>query len=50
MDTHHYRQRLWKLLTNPAIEVIATILLGMAATWYLVEGGSADHFPLFGRR
>ena len=51
MDMHHYRQRLWKLLTNPAIEVIATILVVMIATWYLIEtNGSASPLPPFGKR
>ena len=51
MDMDHYRQRLWKLLTNPAIEVIATILVVMVATWYLIEtNGSVDTLPPFGRR
>lgn len=51
MDTQQHWQRLWKLLTNPAIEVIATILVVMVATWYLIEtNGSTELLPLFGRR
>ena len=51
MDLHDYRQRLWKLLTNPAIEVIATIIVVMVATWYLIEtNGSANPLQPFGRR
>ena len=51
MDTHHgYRHKIWKLLTNPAIELVVTILLVMVATWYLIEIGSTDPFPVFGRR
>lgn len=51
MDIHHHRQKLWKLLTNPAVEVFVTILLVMVATWYLIEtNGTADPLQPFGRR
>ena len=51
MDMHHgYRQKIWKLLTNPAIELVVTILLVMVATWYLIETGPTDALPVFGRR
>ena len=49
MNTHH-RHWMWKLLTNPGIEVVVTILAVMVATWYLVELGPTDPLPLFGRR
>jgi hypothetical protein len=50
MDMHEQRQKLWKLLTNPGIELVATIVVVMVATWYLIESGSVDAFPVFGRR
>jgi hypothetical protein len=51
MDTHGHWRRLWRLLTNPGIEVFATIFVVMVATWYLIEtNGVADPLPLFGRR
>jgi len=51
MDTHHHRQKLWKLLTNPAIEIVVTIILVMVATWFLVDtNGTAYPLQPFGRR
>ena len=50
MDTHHgYRQRFWKLLSNPALEVVVTLLVVLVATWYLIDSGPTDPLPLFGR-
>ena len=44
---------LWKLLTNPAFEVVATIVAVLLATWFVIGSealqGSAD-LPLFGTR
>jgi hypothetical protein len=31
-----WRQAIWKVLTNPAVEVIATIVVVLVATWVLV--------------
>ena len=51
MDIHHGNwQKIWKLLTHPATEIVATIVVVMVATWYLVEAGPRDPIPLFGRR
>lgn len=50
MDTQGNRRRLWKLLTNPAIDLVVTIVLVMIATWYLIDAGPTDAFPVFGRR
>ena len=41
--------RLWKLLSNPAIELVATLLVVMVATWYLIDSGPNLPLPLFGR-
>jgi hypothetical protein len=50
MDLQPHWQRLWKLLTNPGIEVVATLVVVMVATWYLIDSGPVDAFPVFGRR
>jgi hypothetical protein len=33
----NWQKKLWKLLTNPAIELVATIAVVMFATWYLIQ-------------
>ena len=49
--THgNWQKAIWKLLTNPAIEIAVTIALVMVATWYLIQAGPYDPLPLFGRR
>jgi hypothetical protein len=50
MDSNCDRHKIWKLLTNPAFELVVTILLVMVATWYLIEAGPTDVLPVFGRR
>jgi hypothetical protein len=39
LKTNHgnWQKTLWKLLTNPAIELVATIAVVMVATWYLIQ-------------
>ena len=32
-----WQRIIWKLVTNPAIELVATIAIVMVATWYLVD-------------
>jgi hypothetical protein len=50
MDTQNgNRQRVWKILSNPAIELVATLVVVMVATWYLIDSGPAE-LLLFGRR
>ena len=55
MKSNHgiWRKTLWKLLTNPAIELVATIVLVMIATWYLMQteavAPSLGSGVLFGR-
>jgi hypothetical protein len=44
---------LWKILTNPALEVVATIVVVLIATWFLVsyeafQTGSAT-LPVLGK-
>ena len=52
MDLHHgnWQRWIWRLLSNPAIEVVATLVVVMVAAWFLIESGPRDAFPLFGRR
>ena len=52
MNWNHgnWHRTLWKLLSNPAIELVVTIALVMVATWYLIQAGPYDALPVFGRR
>ena len=43
-------KRIWKLLSNPAIELVVTLVVVMVATWYLLDSGTTDPLPPFGRR
>ena len=47
-----WQDTLWKLLTNPGVELVATIAVVMVATWYLIEAGPMDPsgVPVFARR
>jgi len=33
----NWQRAIWKLVTNPAIEVVATIVVVMVATWFVVD-------------
>ena len=33
----NWQTTLWKLLTNPVLELVATIAVVMLATWYLIQ-------------
>lgn len=45
---------LWKIVTNPTLEVLAAIVVVLAATWYLVDSDPVIQHPhaqvLFGNR
>jgi len=43
---------IWKLMSNPGMELVATFAVVMVATWYLIQAGPMDPLavPLFGRR
>lgn len=43
MKTTHdnWQKTLWRILTNPAIELVATLAVVVVATWYLVQEESA---------
>ena len=32
-----WQDTFWKLLTNPGVELVATIAVVMVATWYLID-------------
>ena len=53
MQTRLFGNWLWKIVTNPAFEVIAAIVVVLLATWFVIgtEGlpNGAD-LPLFGTR
>jgi hypothetical protein len=37
-DIHgNWQKIIWKLVTNPAIELVATIAIVMVATWFVVD-------------
>ena len=52
MHWNDWHRTLWKLLTNPGAELVATLAVVMVATWYLIQAGPYDPLavPLFGRR
>jgi hypothetical protein len=49
----HWHKTIWKLLTDPAIELVLTIALVLVATGFMIQ---SDPFqpgagvPIFGRR
>jgi hypothetical protein len=48
-----WQKAIWKLLTNPALELVATIALVMVATWFLIQNDVVQQgaqLPLFGHR
>jgi hypothetical protein len=34
----NWQKALWKIIRNPTIEVVATIVLVLLATWLIVQG------------
>jgi hypothetical protein len=52
--THgNWQKVIWRLLANPALELVATIALVMVATWYLIQNDVVQqgvHLPFFGQR
>jgi len=44
---------LWKIVTNPAFEVVAAIVVVLLATWYVIGSEALSNgadLPLFGTR
>lgn len=38
-------QKLWRILTNPTVEVVAAMLLVLAAAWIVVETDALPRSP-----
>jgi len=41
-------QRLWRILTNPTVEVVAAMLVMLAAAWIIVEADALPPAPYAG--
>jgi hypothetical protein len=49
----NWQKAIWKLLANPALELVATIALVMVATWFLIQNDGVQQgvqLPFFGHR
>ena len=49
----NWQKAIWKLLNNPALELVATIVVVMVATWFLIQNDVVQqgvHLPFFGQR
>jgi ABC-type nickel/cobalt efflux system permease component RcnA len=42
-----WQKRLWRILKNPALEVVAAILVVMLAAWVVVETETEQRTTLF---
>lgn len=42
-----WQKRLWRILKNPALEVVAAILVVMLAAWVVVETETEQRSTLF---
>jgi hypothetical protein len=50
LDGSDWHKQVWKALTNPAVEVIAAIVVVLLATWVVVQAEAEnriDHLPAF---
>jgi hypothetical protein len=47
----NWQKAFWRILSNPTIEVIATIVLVLVLAWFVIQFGGlhAGGFVLFGR-
>jgi hypothetical protein len=43
----HWQKTLWKIVSNPALEVVAAIVVVFFATWILVQGDLDTRHPIF---
>lgn len=49
----NWQKAIWKILANPAIELVVTIAVVMVATWFLIQNDVVQQgaqLPLFGHR
>ena len=37
LNGHEWQKAIWKLLSNPAVEVVAAILVVLMAAWFVVQ-------------
>lgn len=49
MDTNFgtWRKALWKILSDPTIEVIVTLVIVMVATWFVLQNDAAHRGAFF---
>jgi len=53
MQTRLIGNTLWKILTNPAFEVVAAIVVVLLATWFMIGSEALPNgaeLPVFGTR
>ena len=43
----NWQKALWKIIRNPAIEVVAAIVVVMFATWLIVESEAENRLSVF---
>jgi len=43
----HWQKTLWKIVRNPAVEVVAAIVLVLIAAWVVIDTETERHAPLF---
>lgn len=45
LDVHDWHKQVWKAVTNPAVEVIAAIVVVLLATWVVVQTEAENRIP-----
>ena len=55
MDTNigNWQKAFWKIVSDPTVEVVATLVVVMVATWFVLQNEAAvgqESLVLFGRR
>jgi hypothetical protein len=51
--TNHWYKRLWKILSNPTLDVIVAMVVVIFAAWVVIESETQQKHPypvLFGNR
>jgi hypothetical protein len=43
----HWQKVLWKIIRNPAIEVVAAIVVVLFATWLVVQSEAENRLSVF---
>jgi hypothetical protein len=47
LDGHEWGRQVWKAVTNPAVEVMAAIVVVLLAAWVVVETETEHRIPHF---